>query len=70
MTHPAELDADGEIPSDFTSHLAARLHLAPDAVLAHLEFWLAHYQRPRRAAPGPVKTYGRPSTLHVQATVG
>ena len=53
MTHRPELDAHAEIPTDFTSHLAERLQLAPDAVLAHLESWLVHYPRPHREAPEP-----------------
>ena len=70
MTHPAELDANAEIPTDFTSHLAERLQLAPDAVRAHLEWWLAHYPRSERAARGIVKTHGRPNDLGLLATVG
>ena len=46
MTHPSKLDATAEIPADFTSHLAERLQLAPDAAQAHLESWLTHYTRP------------------------
>lgn len=55
MTHPTELEANAEIPTDFTSHLAERLQLAPDAVLEYLEFWLAHYPRSERTACGLVK---------------
>lgn len=54
MTHPPELDVTAEIPSDFTSHLAERLHLAPAAAQAHLESWLMRYTRPRRELSGPL----------------
>lgn len=70
MTHPAKLDANAEIPTDFTTHLAERLRLAPDAVLAHLEFWLAHYPRSERVLSGLVETHGSPNDLGLLATVG
>lgn len=70
MTHPTELDANAEIPTDFASHLAERLQLAPDAVLAHLEFWLAHYPRSQRVVRDLVKTHGSPNDLGLLVTVG
>lgn len=70
MTHLPELDVEAEIANDFTSHLAERLQLAPDMVLAHLEFWLAHYPRARRAAPGLTKAQARPNGPPPQVTVG
>jgi len=70
MTHPAELEADVEIPTDFTSHLAERLQLAPDTVREHLEIWLAHYPRTERVARGLVKAEGRLHELRLLATAG
>jgi len=70
MTHPSELDATEEIPADFTSHLAERLQLAPDAAQAHLESWLMHYTRPRRELSEPLGFDARPSDLCVPLPVG
>ncbi len=70
MTHPTELDANVEIPTDFTSHLAERLQLAPDAVLEQLESWLAHYPRSERAARGLVKAQAALNDLRLPANAG
>lgn len=70
MTLRSEPDANAEIPTDFASHLAERLHLAPDAVLAHLESWLVRYPRTERPVPGPVKAAVWPNDPCVDVRVG
>jgi len=70
MTHRSELDAHAEIPTDFASHLAERLQLAPDAVLEHLESWLVHYRRPQREAPEPPESRAQPHLSMVPLLAG